>query len=316
MGGYLLRRLLAAIPSLILVSLAVSALVRLVPGDVVMARLAEGGFVTPELLAQMRDSLGIDRPFLVQYLDWFTHLLRGDFGTSLWTGAPVLPRILASIGVSAQIAVMAILLSIVIAIPLGVLSAAKRESPVDYAARMFAITGLSLPDFWIATMLILVLTLWVGWLPEFRFVPIWVDPSTNLQTTIFPAAIVGYRFSAITARMMRSTMLEVLREDYIRTARAKGLRDRTVLYRHALRNAIIPVLTVIGGQIGILLGGLVVIETVFSLPGMGRLIFDSVTRRDYPLLQGVVMLVAVFYVVVNLLIDVAYAAIDPRIRYR
>lgn len=316
MGGYLLRRLLAAIPSLILVSLAVSALVRLVPGDVVMARLAEGGFVTPELLAQMRDSLGIDRPFLVQYLDWFTHLLRGDFGTSLWTGAPVLPRILASIGVSAQIAVMAILLSIVIAIPLGVLSAAKRESPVDYAARMFAITGLSLPDFWIATMMILVLTLWVGWLPEFRFVPIWVDPSTNLQTTIFPAAIVGYRFSAITARMMRSTMLEVLREDYIRTARAKGLRDRTVLYRHALRNAIIPVLTVIGGQIGILLGGLVVIETVFSLPGMGRLIFDSVTRRDYPLLQGVVMLVAVFYVVVNLLIDVAYAAIDPRIRYR
>lgn len=316
MSGYLVRRLLTAIPSLLLVSLAVSALVRLVPGDVVMARLAEGGYVTDEVLAQMRASIGIDRPFFVQYLDWMSHLLRGDFGESLWTGAPVLPRIVASIGVSSQIAVMAILLSIVIAIPLGVLSASHRESPIDYGARLFAITGLSLPDFWIATMLILVLTLWVGWLPEFRFVPIWEDPGTNLVTTIFPAAIVGYRFSAITARMMRSTMLEVLREDYIRTARAKGLRDRAVLYRHALRNAIIPVLTVIGGQIGILLGGLVVIETVFSLPGMGRLIFDSVTRRDYPLLQGVIMLVAVFYIVVNLLIDVAYAAIDPRIRYR
>ncbi|MEX2229645.1 MAG: ABC transporter permease [Dehalococcoidia bacterium] len=315
MGGYLLRRLLAAIPSLLLVSLAVSALVRLVPGDVVMARLAEGGYVTPEVLAKMRESLGIDRPFLVQYLDWGSHLLRGDFGKSLWTAEPVLPRILTSVGVSAQIAIMAILLSVVIAIPLGVLSASHRESPIDYGARLFAITGLSLPDFWIATMLILVLTLWVGWLPEFRFVAIWRDPSTNLQTTIFPAAIVGYRFSAITARMMRSTMLEVLREDYIRTARAKGLRDRAVLYRHALRNAIIPVLTVIGGQIGVLLGGLVVIETVFSLPGMGRLIFDSVTRRDYPLLQGVVMLIAAFYIVVNLLIDVAYAAIDPRIRY-
>lgn len=315
MSGYIVRRLIAAIPSLLIVSIAVAGLVRLVPGDVVMARLAEGGYVTPEVLAQMRGELGLDRPFFVQYLDWAVHFVRGDLGTSLWSGEPVLARIVASLGVSAQIALMAIALSMVIAIPLGVLSASKRESPVDYAARMFAITGLSLPDFWIATMLILFLTLWVGWLPEFRFVPLWQDPGASLQTTIFPAAIVGYRFSAITARMMRSTMLEVLREDYIRTARAKGLRERAILYRHAMRNAVIPVITVIGGQIGILLGGLVVIETVFSLPGMGRLIFDSVTRRDYPVLQGVVMFVAGFYIIVNLMIDVAYAAIDPRIRY-
>jgi peptide/nickel transport system permease protein len=315
MGTYIIRRLLAAIPSLVLVSVAISGLVRLVPGDVIMARLAEGGFVTPELLAQMRADIGIDRPFVFQYLDWAGGLVRGDFGTSLWTGEAVLSRIASSLGISMQIALMSILMAAVIAIPLGVISAVWRETPLDYASRLFAITGLSLPDFWIATMLILALTLWVGWLPEFAYRPIWEDPKANLQTTIFPALIVGYRFSAITARMTRSTMLEVLREDYIRTARSKGLADLTVIYRHALRNAIIPVITIIGGQIGILLGGLVVIETVFGLPGMGRLVFDAVTRRDYPVVQGVVMLVAVIYVTVNLVIDLLYAVIDPRIRY-
>ncbi|MEZ4480618.1 MAG: ABC transporter permease [Dehalococcoidia bacterium] len=315
MTQYIVRRLLMAVPSMLLVSLIIFSLVRLVDGDVVMARLAEGGYVTDDQLAAMRAELGIDRPFVTQYLDYMVHLMRGDFGKSLWDSQPVWNQIVDHMEVSLQLAVMSILLAIVIAIPLGIISAIRANTPLDYGARLFAILGLSLPDFWIATMLILGLTLWVGWLPEFGYWPIWEDPAKNLEALIFPALIVGYRFSATTARMTRSSVLEVLHEDYIRTAWSKGMRERAVVLNHALRNALIPVITIMGGQIGFLLGGLVVIETIFSLPGMGRLMFNAINQRDYPVIQGITLVMASIFILVNLLVDLTYAVIDPRIRY-
>ena len=202
-----------------------------------------------------------------------------------------------------------------IAIPLGVLSAIKQDSWLDYVARLFAVAGLSIPDFWIATMVLLALSLYIGWLPEFGYFPPWEEPWKNFQALIFPALIIGYRYSAISARMTRSAMLEVLRQDYVRTARAKGLTDRVVITRHALRNALIPVVTIMASQLSHLIGGLVVVETIFSLPGMGRLVLDSVISRDYPVVQGAVMMIAVVFVLANLLVDLSYAVIDPRIRY-
>jgi len=315
MVQYIIRRLLSSIPSLIIVSIVIFSLIRLVPGDVVMARLSESGYVTDEQLAEMRHDLGLDRSALTQYFDWAGGVIRGDFGESLWTGDAVLPKIFDRMQVSIQLALMATVLSVVIAIPLGVISAVRQNSWMDYSARMFSIVGLSLPDFWIATMLLLVLTLWVGWLPEFGWYPPWEDPVKNFQALVFPALIIGYRFSAVSARMTRSAMLEVMREDYVRTARAKGLNERAIVIRHALRNALIPVITIMGGQLSFLLGGLVVIETIFALPGMGRLAFDAVTLRDYPVLQGTVMIMAFIFVITNLLVDLSYAMIDPRIRY-
>ena len=317
MTEYIFRRLLSAIPSLVLVSIIVFSLVRLVPGDVVMARLAEGGYPNDEQLAAMRAELGLDRSFAEQYFDWASGVVRGDFGKSLWNSEPVLPRIANAMRISAQIALMSIILSIGIAVPLGVISAVRQDGVIDYGARLFAIIGLALPDFWIATMLILVLTLWVGWLPEYGdYRPLWEDPVRNLSVLIFPALIVGYRLSATASRMTRSTMLEVLREDYVRTARSKGLAEYSVVVRHALRNAIIPVITIFGGLLSFMLGGLVVIEIVFSLPGMGSLVYGAVDVRDYTILQGTVMVMAVIFIVTNLVVDLSYAVIDPRIRYR
>ena len=316
MTEYIIRRLLSAIPSLVLVSIIIFSLVRLVPGDVVMARLAEGGYADDEQLAAMRAELGIDRPFVTQYVDWASKAIRGDFGESLWDNKPVLPTIAQRMRVSIQIAIMAIVISVGIAIPMGVISAVKQDTVPDYAARLFAIIGLSMPDFWLATMLLLALTLWIGWLPEFGYFPLWEDPSRNLQALIFPALIVGYRLSATASRMTRSSMLEVLREDYVRTARSKGLQERSIIVRHALKNALIPVITIFGGLLSFMLGGLVVIETIFALPGMGRLALNAVLLRDYPVLQGTVMVMAVIFVTANLIVDLSYAVIDPRIRYQ
>ena len=316
MGQYIVRRLLLAVPSVLLVSLVIFSLMRIVPGDVVMARISEGGFLTEEALAEIRAELGIDRPFMQQYVSWLGHALQGDLGKSLWSDEPVLRTILERSKVSVQLAVMGMAMTVMIAIPLGVLSAIKQDSWMDYGARFFSILGLSLPDFWIATVLILFLSLYVGWLPQFGYFPLWSDPVKNLQAMIFPALIIGYRLSAISARMTRSTMLEVLREDYVRTARAKGLGERTVIYRHALRNAVLPVITIMGAQTVNLLGGLVIIETIFALPGVGRLLLDAVILRDYTVVQGMVVTFAVLFVVANLIVDLSYAVIDPRIRYR
>ena len=315
MGRYIIRRLVVAMPSLLIVTILIAGLLRLQPGDVVMARLSESGYLTQEDVDEMRRDLGLDKSFPVQYVEWVVGLVQGDLGVSLWTGRDVLTTIATRSRVSIQLAMMAMIVAVVTAVPLGIISAIRQDSWMDYAARMFSITGLSVPDFFLATMLLYILSVWVGWLPDFGYTPPWEDPWANMQAFIFPALIVGYRSSAINARMTRSAMLEVLRQDYVRTARAKGLMERVIILKHALRNALIPVITIMGSQLTFLLGGLVIVEVVFSLPGVGTLGFEAIQVRDYPVVQGVVFFTAILFIVSNLLIDLSYAVIDPRIRY-
>ncbi len=315
MGRYIVRRLVVAMPSLLIVTILIAGLLRLQPGDVVMARLSESGYLTQEDVDAMRRELGLDKSFPVQYVEWVSGVLRGDMGVSLWTGRDVLETLVTRSRVSIQLAMMAMFVAVVTAIPLGIVSAIRQDSWMDYAARMFSITGLSVPDFFLATMLLYILSVWVGWLPDFGYTPPWENPWANMQAFIFPALIVGYRSSAINARMTRSAMLEVLRQDYVRTARAKGLMERVIILKHALRNALIPVITIMGSQLTFLLGGLVIVEVVFSLPGVGTLGFEAIQVRDYPVVQGVVFFTAILFITSNLLIDLSYAIIDPRIRY-
>ena len=315
MGSYITRRLLIAIPSLLIVSILIAGLVRLQPGDVVMARLESSGHVTDADIQRMREELGLHRSFPVQYAEWISGVLRGDLGDSLWTQRDVLETLATRSRVSVQLALMAMAVAVMAAVPLGILSAVRQHTWMAYVARMFSITGLSVPDFFLATMLLYVLSVWVGWLPNFGYTPPWEDPWANVQAFIFPALIVGYRFSAISARMTRSAMLEVLRQDYVRTARSKGLLERVIIVKHALRNALIPVVTIMGSQLSFLLGGLVIIEVVFSLPGVGTMGFEAIQVRDYPVVQGVVLFTALLFIGTNLLVDLSYAVIDPRIRY-
>ena len=315
MGRYIIRRLLIALPSLVIVTILISGLLRLQPGDVVMARLSEGGVVTEEQIAEMRAQLGLDKPYPQQYVEWVAGVLRGDLGDSLFKNRDVLSTLVTRSRVSVQLALMAMFFAVLAAIPLGILSAIRQDSWMDYVARLFSITGLSVPDFFLATMLLYVLSVWVGWLPEFGYTPPWEDPWKNFTAMIFPALIVGYRFSAISARMTRSAMLEVLRQDYVRTARAKGLVERVIIFKHALRNALIPVITIMGSQLTFLLGGLVIIEIVFRMPGVGTMGFEAIEVRDYPEVQGVVLFTAILFIISNLLVDLSYALIDPRIRY-
>ena len=315
MTGYLIRRLIAAVPTLFVVSVLVAGLIRLQPGDAIMAQLEEGGLLDEEDLIRIRAELGIDRPFPVQYWDWINGVVVGDFGNSLENNRDVLTQIGKRSRVSIQLAIMAMSIAIVIAIPLGVISSVKQDSWVDYLSRLFSIGGLSVPDYFIATILLWFLSVKVGWLPEIRYFVPWDEPVKNLQLLMFPALIVGYRLSAISARMTRSTMLEVLRQDYIRTARSKGLNERVVILRHSLRNALIPVVTIMGSQFSFLLGGVVIIEIVFSLPGVGTLLLNAVDTRDYPVVQGVVIMTSIVHIAANLFVDLSYAVIDPRIRY-
>ena len=316
MTQYVIRRVLLAVPTVLMVTITVFGLMHLIPGDAVMARLSEVGVVTPDTVAAMRHSLGLDKSFLAQLGSWLWNLSHGDLGISLWTRESVAHRLGAAIPVSAELALLGLGLALVVAIPLGVISAIKQDTWIDYLARLISITGISMPDFWIGTMLILYLSLVFHFLPPMGYVAPWVDPVTNLKQFFLPALVLGFRLSAATARMTRATMLDVLRQDYIRTARAKGLIDKVVIYRHALRNAIIPVVTILGTQLGFLLGGTVILETLFSLPGVGYLTFSSIGFRDYPQLQASVLFLSLVLVTMNLLVDLSYSVIDPRIRYK
>ena len=328
MTQYLIKRLLAAIPTILIVTIVIFGLVRLIPGDVVMARIAQGGgaggAVTDEQIERIRAQLGLDRAVHEQYLDWVAGAIRGDLGTSLWSGAPINELLLDRIPVTFEIVLLAMGLSMLLAVPLGIVSAIHQDRPLDYGARLFTIFGLSIPDFVLGTVTILFLTFYLddvtfglldSWLPPLGWYPPWEDPWTNLQALILPVLILAYRSSAVSARMMRSTMLEVMREDYVRTARAKGVTERTVILRHALRNSVIPVLTIMGAQISFLFGGSVIVEQIFRIPGMGQLTLDAVSQRDYPAVQGAVLMMAVVFVGVNLAVDLMYGIIDPRIRY-
>jgi peptide/nickel transport system permease protein len=314
---FIVKRLLLMIPTLVSVAVLVFFLMRIVPGDIVALRFeGESAFASRESLSIERHRLGLDQPVWRQFVVWSVGLLRGDFGTSMWTGAPITEELRLRFALSLQVAVMSTLVAVAIALPLGVLAALRQDTWVDYLVRVVSIAGLATPSFWLGILFILGLLVFFHWLPPMVYTPFWVSPGQNLAQLIWPALAVGYRYSAVATRMTRSAMLEVLREDYIRTARAKGLWQQLILSRHALKNALLPVLTIIALEFAFLLGGLVVTEQVFNLNGLGQLFVDAVAHRDYTLIQALVMLVAFVFILVNFFVDLAYALIDPRIRYR
>jgi peptide/nickel transport system permease protein len=312
---YVIRRLLLSVPVLLLSSLIVFGLMRVMPGDALTALMGESGNVSAKDLQKLRVELGLDRPYVEQYGIWLWQMVSFNPGYSIFTNEPIPVALKKAIPVTLELAALAIVLGLIIAIPVGVLSATRQDTPSDYVGRVVAVSGLSIPDFWLGTLVITFAAIWFHWIPPIGYVSLWESPWRNLQQFLLPAAILGFRLSAATMRMTRSTVLEVLREDYVRTAWAKGLAGRIVVYKHALKNALIPVITIVGGQLGVLLAGTVVVETIFALPGMGRLTVEAILYRDYPIVQTNVMLVAATLVTLNLVVDLAYAWLDPRIRY-
>lgn len=323
MKAYALKRLLLMVPTLFGAALLVFLLMRLVPGDVCQVRLSGGGtFTNNAALAQCRAEIGLDKPFVTQFTNWIGGFMVGDFGKSMWTGRPVSQEIAGRLPVSIQVALMATFLAVASALPMGVLAAIRQNSWVDYTIRLVAIGGIATPSFWLGILMIVGLLNWThaflgkAWMPPIDYVPIWKDPLYNLSMLIWPALAIGYRFAAVAMRMTRSSMLEVMREDYVRTARAKGLLEWIVVNRHALKNALLPVVTIVGIEFAFLMGGLVVTEQVFNLNGIGRLFIASVSQQDYTMTQALVMLVVAIFVVTNFIVDLTYAWLDPRIRYR
>jgi peptide/nickel transport system permease protein len=313
---YVLRRVLLAVPVLVLSSLIVFGLMRVMPGDALTALMAESGNVGEKELQKLRKDLGLDLPYYKQYLVWVWQMVSFNPGDSIFTNEPIPVALRKAIPVTLELATLAMILGLVIAIPVGVLSATHQDRLSDYVGRVVAVSGLSMPEFWLGTLVITFAAIWFHWMPPIGYVSFWESPWKNLQQFLVPAAILGFRLSAATMRMTRSTVLEVLREDYVRTAWAKGLAGKIVVYKHALKNALIPVVTIVGGQLGVLLAGTVVVETIFALPGMGRLTVEAILYRDYPVVQTNVMLVAGTLVTLNLLVDMTYAWLDPRIRYQ
>jgi peptide/nickel transport system permease protein len=312
---YIFRRLLLVIPTLIGVAVAVFFLIRVMPGDVVVVKLrADGAPISEETIQAERKRLGLDKPLYAQFGDYMLGLARLDLGQSLWTGEPVTKEMATRFPVSFQIALMSGIIAMTIAIPLGTVSALYRDTWIDHSVRVLAVSGLAIPGFWLGMLIILGLISLFNWLPKIGYVPFWEDPVANLAVTIWPAASVGYRYAAVATRMMRSSLLEVLREDYIRTARAKGVWTKLIMRRHALRNAMLPVVTVIGLEFAFLIGGLVVTEQVFNINGIGKLFVDATARGDFNLIQGLVLLIATIFIFVNLLVDLLYGWLDPRIR--
>ena len=316
MSRYILHRLLLMVPTLLGVAALVFLLMRVIPGDIVETRLAEGRFFTAELVAKERARFGLDRPLWRQFMDWIWGIVRLDFGLSMWSGSPITHEIAIRLQLSLQLALMATALAISLAVPLGILAALHQDSWVDYLVRLFSIAGLATPSFWLGILMFLGLLTVFRWIPPMLFTPFWQDPWQNLAQMIWPAIAVGYRYAAVATRMTRSAMLEVLGEDYVRTARAKGLPSRRVVALHALRNALIPVVTTIGLQIGVLMAGAILTETVFSWPGIGKWMIESVNKRDYFVVQSGLLLIALIIMTVNLIVDILYAVINPRIRHQ
>jgi peptide/nickel transport system permease protein len=319
---YVIKRVLLVIPTLLGAAALVFLLMRLIPGDVCVVRLgSSGGTFDPKAVALCHAELGMDQPVFLQFLDFVWGLVRLDFGTSMWSGLPVTTEIWARLPISLEIAILATVIAITIAIPLGTLSALKQNTWIDVVIRVFAVGGVAAPSFWLGIMSILIVlnltSAFFGapWMPPIEYVPIWEDPVRNLSMALLPAVTVGYRYSAVSMRMTRSAMLEVMREDYIRTARAKGLFNKLIVNRHALKNALLPVVTLIGIEFAFLIGGLVVTEQVFNLNGVGRLFVQAVQNQDYTLTQALVMLTVTVFVICNLIVDLMYAWLDPRIRY-
>jgi peptide/nickel transport system permease protein len=310
---YVLRRLVVAVPSLLIATFIVFALPRLLPGDVVQLMMEEKGYGKD--LEELRAKLGLNRPLIVQYGAWLGHVARGDLGESLWTRQPVVTELARRLPITLTLGVLATLVSILIGVPIGVLSAVRQDGVLDFFARSGAILGLSVPPFVQAIVLILLPAIWWGWTPLVSFTTFSVSPSTYLLQFLLPAAILGIGSAAAIMRLTRAQLLEVLRQDYVRTAWAKGLRERVVVLKHSLKNALIPVVTVLGLQVAQIAGGAVIVEVIFSIPGTGQFLVDAINQRDYPVIQGVNLVIVGTVVACNLLVDMLYAALDPRIRY-
>jgi len=322
MRDYIIRRVLLMIPTMLVVSMVVFLMIRLIPGSVVeimafrMMQSQSGGG-EPVTVESIRHSLGLDLPMHVQYMDWMEGIVtRGDFGRSLWTDRPVTQEILKRAPVTFELGLLAFIIALLVALPVGVISAIRQDSWMDYAGRSFAIISLATPAFWLGTMVMVFPSVWWGWSPQVELIPLLEDPLGNLAQFIIPAALLGTAMSAVTMRMLRTTLLEVLRQDYIRTAWAKGLKENVVVIRHAMKNAMIPVITIIGGQSFLMIGGAVIMEQIFNLPGMGRLFIDAVFQRDYPYVSGINLILASIGLLLILAQDLSYAWLDPRIRYR
>jgi peptide/nickel transport system permease protein len=315
MRRYVLVRTLSILPTLVGVSVAVFLLIRLIPGTIVEQMIGTEGTYSPETSRALRAFFGLDQPIHVQYLRWVGQIVRGHLGTSWRTGLPVFEMIWSRLGVTAELTGGAMLVALAVGVPLGILSARRENSPVDHLVRVVSLFSLSIPVFWQATMLILAVSLWLDWAPSVVFVSPLVDLRANLAIVALPSLALGTAVAAVFMRMTRASLLEVMRQDYVRTARAKGLAERAVVWGHALKNGLIPLITVVGLQVGYLLGGVVVTEEVFTLPGVGRLLLWAVFQRDYPLVQGTILFVALLFMLSNLVVDLVYAWVDPRIRY-
>ena len=316
MRQYAIKRIALFVPTVLLLTIIVFVLMSIIPGDPALAILSEGeGNYTQRDLDRLRHELGTDRQIPVQYVDWISHAVVGDFGDSFWFNAPVMTELQKRIPRTLELAVLAIVLAIVFSIPLGVLSAIRPDGWLDYSARFFTLVGVSIPNFLFAILLILFLVSMFGWLPPLGYADLWVDPLTNLKQMAFPALSLALYDMAFIARVTRSSMMEILREDYMRTARAKGLSEKTVLIRHGLKNAALPILTMTGWQFGRLFEGAVIIETIFLMPGMGRILIEAVFQFDFPMIQAVIVIIGTGILTINLCVDLLYGFLDPRIRY-
>ena len=318
MQAYIARRLMALIPTLLFASIIVFVTVRLIPGDIIDMMLSQNdvsaGKMDREALVR---ALGLDKPIWSQYLSWVGRIVfHGDLGNSLWQTTPVTEQLAARLPVTFELGLLAVLIGLSIALPIGVYSAIRQDTAGDYIARSFSILMLAIPSFWLGTMVLVIPSIFWGWSPEVSYIPFFENPVGNVKQMLLPAVVLGTALSAITMRMTRTMMLEVLRQDYIRTAMAKGLPERLVVVRHALRNALIPVVTLIGLQAPIVIGGTVILEQIFGIPGMGLLLLDAVNQRDYPIITGVFLVVGVAVMLINLLVDLSYGLLDPRVRVR
>jgi peptide/nickel transport system permease protein len=313
---YVVRRLAALVPTLLFASLIVFVTVRLLPGNVIDLMLSQNDIAVGKDRAALESVLGLDRPMHVQYVRWITAVLHGDLGRSLWQNTPVTTQLAERLPVTFELGVLALAVALTVALPIGVYSAVHQDTARDYAMRSFSILMLAVPGFWMGTLVMVFPSIWWGWSPEVKFVAFTQDPLRNLAQMIVPAIILGTSLSAVTMRLTRTMMLEVLRQDYIRTARAKGLAEPPVITRHALRNALIPVVTLIGLQAPLLIGGAVIMEQIFVIPGMGLLLLEAVGQRDYPIITGVFLVLGVCVMLINLLVDLSYGTLDPRVRHR
>lgn len=320
MGNYLKRRLLLMIPTLLLVSIICFVSVRFVPGSVIELMVsemaAETGLGSTLTTDYLKHELGMDVPIHVQYWRWLGKAIRGNLGNSLWTKSDIVKDIGKRLPISLELGILGVITALIIAIPIGIFSAIRQDTALDYLGRTVAILFISVPVFWIATVVLVLPSIIWGWTPPLEYIPFIQDPLRNLLQFLLPSIILGMNMSGVTMRMTRTMMLEVLRQDYIRTAWAKGLKERVIVIRHALRNSLIPVVTIIGVQLGIIVGGSVVIEQIFVLPGIGRLLLTSLSKRDYPMISGINLLVCGFILAMNLLVDLTYGYLDPRVKYR